>query len=91
MYYRILSGSVKHKGMHSTSRVRDVAIPRQQATSIAGVGDVIPRLALFGLVRSRSVASRRERKGLEDVLEDRAALEAEEKNKLDKHTVKRMA
>ena len=66
MYSRILSGYDKHKWMHATSRVRDVAIPRQQATPIASVGNGIVAFGalLFGPTKTRSVASRREREDL---------------------------
>ena len=90
MYSRILSGYDKHKWMHATSRVRDVAIPRQQATPIASVGNGIVAFGalLFGPTKTRSVASRREREDLEDAHEDCAVLEAEEMKKSDEHTVR---
>ena len=72
--------------MHSTSRV--CRHPQAAGNADCWRGGCHPSFGVIGLVRSRSVASRRERKGLEDVLKDRAALEAEEKNKSDKHTVR---
>ena len=72
--------------MHSTSRV--CRHPQAAGNADCWRGGCHPSFGVIGLVRSRSVAARRERMGLEDVLKDRATLEAEEKNKSDKHTVR---
>ncbi len=52
---------------------------------ITSVGNGI---VAFGVIWSRSVASRRERKDLEGVHEDCVMLEADEMKKSDEHTVR---